>query len=570
MALVFFQATLIAGYWASRRLAPNPRARWIVSALAFTGLAIQTAPSTSPSDFWAAASMLLPWAGVAIGLFCTTPLLQARQKDPADYGIYSWSNAGAFIGLASYPILVEPYTELAAQKWVVVGGALAVALVGLRKPKAAVQEEPALNPPTGPGWHAGWLILPALSSATSLATTNQLGQEVAAGPLTWTIPLGLFLATYVYAFGQRTHRGINRYVALIGGAAAIVAVTNVRMPGVLATLVASTIAMLACHLRLAQIKPADSSRFYLLNGFGGLLGTATVAFVLPNITDRLWEVPVLLIGVTAWAARLTEATERGKGIATAFGIGALAVALYLSAPAMNFETYRSCYSPYRVSDWSDRVIFECGNTIHGVENKDGFPYIHGYYHPESGVGLAIRREQEKKPSIKVTVVGLGVGNLARYARPADCFEFIELDPLVEEIARSRFRSLSPTNKVTIGDGRRVLARESTPDNDIIVLDAFSGDAIPTHLLTQEAGFIYKTRLKKKGLLAINVTNRHLNLLPITKSLADSLGAEFYVIHQARTETNSLNRWVVLDMDSKPSQGLALWTDQKASIWPLLW
>jgi len=569
MALVFFQGTLILGYWASRKLAPNPQARWIVAALAATGATVQTYPSASPNDLWAAASMLLPWAGVAVGLFCTTPLLQARQDDPADYGIYSWSNAGAFIGLASYPVLVEPNTELATQKWVIVGGALATALVGMRKKRGA-PESAGHATAESKEWRAGWLVLPAVSSATSLATTNQLGQEVAAGPLTWTIPLGLFLATYVYAFGQKTPRGINRWVAIIGGAASIVAVTNVRMPGVIATLVASSIAMLACHLRLAQIKPADSARFYVLNGVGGLLGTASVAFLLPNLTDRLWEVPILFIGATAWAARQREASERAKGFATAAGIGTLAVALYLSAPDVNFETYRSCYSPYRVSDWSDRVIFECGNTIHGVESKEGHPFIHGYYHPDSGVGKAIRREQQRKPGIKVTVVGLGVGNLNRYARPTDRFEFIELDPLVEKIARERFRSLNATNKVTIGDGRRVLAREEAADNDIIVLDAFSGDAVPTHLLTEEAGRLYKARLKKNGTLVINVTNRHLNLLPITKSLADSLGATFYVFHQNRTETNSLNRWVVLDMDGQPPQGRAMWTDQKASIWPLLW
>jgi hypothetical protein len=281
-------------------------------------------------------------------------------------------------------------------------------------------------------------------------------------------------------------------------------------------------------------------------------------------------VPILLIGVTAWAARLAEEGERAKGVAAAAGIGTLAVALYLSAPDVNFEAYRSCYSPYRVSDWSDRVIFECGNTIHGVESKEGHPFIYGYYHPQSGVGQAIRREQQRESSIKVTVVGLGVGNLSRYARPGDCFEYIELDPLVEKIARERFRGLDPTNNVVIGDGRRVLARQQCQDNDIIVLDAFSGDAVPTHLLTHEAGQVYKSRLKNNGTLVINVTNRHLNLLPITKSLADSLGAKFYVVHQDRTPTNSLNRWVVLDLGKQPPQGRAIWTDQRASIWPLLW
>jgi len=185
-----------------------------------------------------------------------------------------------------------------------------------------------------------------------------------------------------------------------------------------------------------------------------------------------------------------------------------------------------------------RVVMVHGNTTHGTQFESAVlrekPTL--YYSHESGVGLAIENLPcyvEAKRPIKLGVVGLGAGTLCCYARPGDFVRFYEIDPLVVEMSQKYFTYQSDAKRrgahvdVVLGDARIVMERELAQHQpqqyDILVIDAFSSDAVPLHLLTRECFQVYREHLRADGLLAVHVSNRHLDLRPAVKSMADHFG-----------------------------------------------
>jgi spermidine synthase len=145
-----------------------------------------------------------------------------------------------------------------------------------------------------------------------------------------------------------------------------------------------------------------------------------------------------------------------------------------------------------------------------------------YYAQQSGVGLLLRHFP-RTTNRRIGLVGLGAGTLAAYGRSDDYFRIYEVDPEVIRLARSRFTFLADCPapfEIIPGDARVSLEREAPQEFDILVLDAFSGDAIPVHLLTREAFAIYERHLKRDGVIAVHVSSRHLKLQPVVRLLAD--------------------------------------------------
>jgi spermidine synthase len=154
-----------------------------------------------------------------------------------------------------------------------------------------------------------------------------------------------------------------------------------------------------------------------------------------------------------------------------------------------------------------------------------------YYAESTGIGLAVR-EAQSQPAIKVGVVGLGAGTLASYGRAGDTFRFYEINPLVLEVARQQFHFLPETpakTEVVLGDARLSMEREPAQGYDVLAVDAFSGDAIPVHLLTREAFAQYFRHLKPSGVLAIHASNRYLDLTSIVELEASAAGKRAWVI-----------------------------------------
>jgi spermidine synthase len=259
---------------------------------------------------------------------------------------------------------------------------------------------------------------------------------------------------------------------------------------------------------------------------------------------------------------------------------------------------RNFYGVLRVREYqgdtpSDRVrALEVGEIVHGIQFQ--YPartrWATTYYDEQSGIGLALRCWPEST-NRHIGIIGLGIGTLAAYGKPSDTIRFYEINPAVVQLAREQFSFLSNSQartEVVLGDARLSLEAEPPQSFDILVLDAFTSDAIPVHLLTREAMQLYLRHLKSDGLLAVHTSNRHLDLRPVVENLARHFNMEHAVVvrrQPSRTSTVLESTWVLVSKRRdfftqpviqnatapelrKPSQ-IPLWTDEYASLFPLL-
>ncbi|MCI4589091.1 fused MFS/spermidine synthase [Sphingobium sp. BYY-5] len=258
---------------------------------------------------------------------------------------------------------------------------------------------------------------------------------------------------------------------------------------------------------------------------------------------------------------------------------------------------RSYFGVYGVADKGpdERILFH-GTTLHGIQNRAPAQALDptSYYAPESGVGLALRHAPDLfGPRARIDVVGLGAGTLACYIRPGQSWRFYEIDPAMVAIARNPadFTFLSrcqPHADIVIGDARMTLVRQPAGGADLLVIDAFSSDTIPMHLLTREALAIYGRRLAPHGLLLIHISNRYLDLRPVLAAGARAGGWQARLRHYVPDQRDAgrhytASVWVALSRD--PAQldrlvartgpdrwqalpgrsGFAAWSDDHASI-----
>jgi SAM-dependent methyltransferase len=241
-----------------------------------------------------------------------------------------------------------------------------------------------------------------------------------------------------------------------------------------------------------------------------------------------------------------------------------------------------------------------GTTLHGIQNLGSLGRERmetTYYAPRSGVGLAMQGVPALfGPEARIAVVGLGTGTLACYARPGQTWTFYEIDPAVVRIARDpgRFTFLSgckPDARIEIGDARLLIEHELPAAADVLVVDAFSSDSVPMHLLTSEAFADYRRLLSPNGLLLLHISNRYIDLKPVVAAAAATGGWHAGVRRYrpddagtARNETGS--NWIALSRspatlgrmiagsreqwDPLPQRpGFAPWTDDHASVLPLI-
>jgi SAM-dependent methyltransferase len=189
---------------------------------------------------------------------------------------------------------------------------------------------------------------------------------------------------------------------------------------------------------------------------------------------------------------------------------------------------RSFYASYSIYD--DRIageevrVFSHGTTQHGLQVVEGplREQAAGYHHPAGPIGDVFAAYRPER----VAVAGLGAGALAAYADPGDQFVFYEIDPVVEDIAREHFTYLEQCGEfceVKIGDARKLLERAEPDTFEVIVMDAYNSDSVPTHLLTREAMKLYLSKLKEDGVVVMHVSNRYLDIEGVVGALVEDLG-----------------------------------------------
>jgi spermidine synthase len=241
---------------------------------------------------------------------------------------------------------------------------------------------------------------------------------------------------------------------------------------------------------------------------------------------------------------------------------------------------RNFYGALRIVDSDGIRTIVHGTISHGAQFQDqarrNQPTL--YYAPGTGAQLAL--ETLRRGPQAVGVIGLGAGTVAAYAKPGDQWVFYELNPHVIDLARRYFTFLNPGIETVEGDGRLMLARDPR-SFDVLMIDAFSGDAIPTHLLTQEAMQLYLQHLKPNGILGMHISNSVLDLTGVTAKLAEANGLSAVLAHTPPDQT--LNRseaiWVLMaaaperlgnvGRPLKPPAGQRLWTDDYSDLFRCL-
>jgi spermidine synthase len=407
------------------------------------------------------------------------------------------------------------------------------------------------------------------------------------------------------------------------------------------------------HRELAERRPAPAhlTGFYLWISFGGVLAGVFNAIAAPLFFDLVLEYPLALVlagllllpvaaasrpsrifvvlvlaGSVAALSYLLAENLRWQGLAgnlpvyllfalmlaairLGFQVARTAVAFTMAAAVllgqfapgteglMHLE--RSFFSVHRVLYHARQGMnaYQHGTTIHGRQSVSSLRRREplAYFHPTGPIGQAIGALEAEGRLQRVAVIGLGIGTLAAYAQPGQRWDFYEIDPVVEQIARDErfFTYLKDARgecHVILGDGRLQLAAMEGARYDLIVLDAFSSDSVPVHLLTREAFQLYLRRLTPGGVLAANITNRYVNLAPVLSAVASEMRLSGLLQHETPDITEapvpgkSLSSWVVLARQAGETASVAaggrwqplesvppvrIWTDDYSDILSVL-
>ncbi|MDR3618337.1 MAG: fused MFS/spermidine synthase [Paludisphaera borealis] len=625
--MVFFQAMLLAGYayahLTTSRLGFRGQAvvHGTLAAAALLVLPIVVPVDRLPSDFGALGpaprlfGLLVAAAGAPFFLIAATaPLLQRwftlsgdrRAHDP--YFLYAASNTGNLLALAAYPLLIEPLSTLGWQNraWAwgfAVSAVLTIVcavVVWARSPRVEAPPVDPVEDSDRVGWATllDWIVLAAIPSSWLLAVTTYATTDLASMPLLWTIPLGVYLATYILAFGASGTRWKRGTEAVFPWLAAILAlvlsagfVNAYWVPLHALTFFAGA---LLCHQRLAESRPPAGrlTLFYLAIALGGVLGSLFNAIVAPLLFDRMIEYPlaVFLTCLAAfrepglWAAGFRRIARELIAPAAVFGLMLILIAgrnvsdspvgvlaLMLASGLGVLVVWKTRGRPLRFALTIGAVLLAGGvapepggEVIHRSRNFFGtlrvlhdrraevYRLIHGStLHGQQSLEASRRAEPStyftrsgpigglfesldpalRRAGSRVAIVGLGTGTLACYAQPGQSWTFYEIDDAVVRIAEDpRYfsyladaRKRGATVEIVEGDARLRLGAAPDGGYRLIVLDAFSSDAVPVHLLSREAIALYRRKLAPGGVLAFNLSNRYLDLDPLMDRQARDAG-----------------------------------------------
>ena len=638
-ALVFFQACVLGGYsyahWLTNSIKPRTQrllhGAVLIAACAF--MPILPAESWRPDGNGDPALQILLLLTATVGLptlllSSTSPLLQVwfmrRTGSGAPYWLFALSNAGSLVALLSFPLLLEPAfsARTLAFGWsglFVVFAALCIGVAWLSREELAVTPtdvSTASEPAPALGQMMLWVLLSAAASGLLVAVSANLSTNVAPIPLLWVVPLALYLLTFILAFGTHRVYHPSRFFPLLALAIGCIAflytqsIENWPIRFVIPLYLGCLFVIcLACHGELVLRRPAARylSRFYLLISLGGVLGGAFVALGAPNWFNTNLEFPLLLLLIAElfvflqWFRRGSSRTLWLVRIAMIGGVVTLAQQLWVDEIKMRRDSVlvrRNFYGVLAVQDdpvseQLARRYLVHGTISHGYQylNEPFRPMPASYFSPHSGVGLALSALRGEQRPLRFGVVGLGVGVLSSYVRNRDYARFYEINPEVVRIADEDFTFLPSARRsgadfaVLMGDARLTLERQAPQQLDLLAIDAFSSDAIPTHLLTQEAFELYFKHLRPDGVLAVHISNRYIDLVPVCARAAEHVGREAKVVRSVSDGMFDSSIWVLITSNqallaqpqfqtasvytAQADAAFVGWTDQYSSVWPLL-
>lgn len=625
VCMVFFQFLLLFGYaysdFTTRKMKPKHQlilhAVLLIISLASLPIIpdVTWKPAGGEDPTWRILGLLTLTIGLPYFLLSTTgPLVQAwfarAHSSGTVYRLFALSNFASLLALISYPFAVEPWisTRVQSMGWSVgyvlfVIVCIAAGVYSLRAHTAAQATPEAVKPDNAPAPKAGdyamWLLLSAMGSFMLLAVTNLITHDVASVPFLWLLPLTLYLITFILCFEGRSW---YKHLYFIGPLIVVVCAMAWYMHdegGIMefksAVPLFSAGLFVMCmffHGELAAMKPAPQhlTRFFLMVSLGGALGGVVVGFIAPKFFNTYYEFGIGLVVTLLIAAWLNIERLRIVPMIALVATGFTGYHVYHYIHSLSDDTKvmtRNFYGTLRVKDTGPETSETAmrrlmhGVIMHGEQylNPKKQHRITTYYTETSGAGRSVKYFQDSG-AIRIGVVGLGTGTMAGYGRAGDAVRFYEINPQVIEIARRDFKYISNSKgkvDTILGDARLTMEREAPQQYDVLVIDAFSSDAIPVHLITREAMGVYLKHIKPgTGVVAFHVTNRFLKLAPVVKQIADTYGLQTTMVSDDEGEGDaSRTDWVLVTRNkallaSKPIKeatseikeipGLRLWTD----------
>ncbi len=571
-SLMFFQAMLLVGYLYAHLLAPR-LGRWHLLLLLLPFINLPLGVTATPSPEMPLLTLLLalvihfalPFAVLSTTavvaqswLACSTA---GQRHEP--YPLYAASNAGSLLALFGYAFLAEPLFGIHLQSYAWTGGyivytALVVAAWFALRPRQGWPASPAENPSDLPTEAAPaardyllWLLLSALPSGFLLTVTNFIALEVGSFPMVWVIPLALYLSSFVVTF--RSNGGVPRFLAAVWPEVVILGFLLYLLPMLVWVALTGSLLLLwgvclVAHGTLYERRPRVRflTNYYLTMAVGGFLGGAVISLVAPWVFKGLYEYPLILaaLGLVFWWCCPTSfpccphdrpAILRGLRV----GVGGVmlgSIGVFLIFHIEDFGTikfrHRNFYGTYYVQDVPPSVNAPAGfrklmhgKTLHGGQflDQEQRSTPTSYYHDRGAFAEVYRTVPSPR---RIAVVGLGAGVVSAFTRADDVLTFYEIDPDNEKVARTWFTYLNDAKarvRVVAGDGRLSM-HEAGKDiyYDIITIDAFSGDGIPTHLLTREAMQDYLNHLTPNGIILLHISNRYYDLRSVIKSTSAQL------------------------------------------------
>ncbi len=653
--MVFFQAMLLCAYiyahvlnnYASRKLNVIFHLGLFLTAwVAVLPLDIKAVFAEEPDDIlpqlWLIKALIICVALPFFVVAATSPLSQSwyaksgGQKKP--YVLYAASNAGSFVGLFSYPLVIESNITLAQQgslfsfSFYALFILFVIAGFYLLKAKGNVLQVGNVHKSTIPAsYKLLWVALAFIPSSLLYGVTNYITLDIASFPLLWIIPLGIYIFSFVLVFGEKGREIGSSKISHFALATAMIiyikdaiADSSITITVIIAVhLVTLFIICMTVHQKLYDTRPQDSrnmTSFYIYMSLGGVLGGIFNTFIAPEIFNSIAEYAIILfLSLFIWLEFrerdiradlkfllnsliyisiavvlvfvllevLSERKEWVQYVAKSVNMvmlvtGMLVILRYIGRPTIAiislsmiiFLSYlilkdsdsrniiyeaRSIFGISKVAHDNNtgERIFIHGTTIHGTQRFDGIGMtgVNTYYYPLLDI-FSVVNSNEKTKNKPVAVVGLGVGILNCYGKKNQQFDLYEIDPTVQKIAEEYFtymRDCLPEKEVHIGDGRVNISKQADGKYGVIILDAFSSDSVPVHLLTLEALDIYASKLSEDGIIAANISNRYLDLLKVLMAVSKKLG--LYAVYTEHSPTEGQKHL-------KPSMWVAIARQEK--------
>ena len=556
-SLLFFQTTLLLGYCYAHllRIYCSPKKQILIHcslvaiSMVWTWFSWDSPPLNSELD--SPLVRLMIQLGLTIGLpflllAGTSPLVQnwygLGSSQP--YRLYALSNLGSLLALLVFPFAIEPSwgnTDQFYGWFAGLGLYLGMCLFILKQYFSFSEKQT-----TAKVFQANsrdriyWTALSACGAALLVSSSSILTREVGPVPFLWILPLAVYLITFILCFDKPEWYKRSVFFPLFAvSVTALMFLFDSKLSFsfemAMHSLVLFSTCMI-CHGEVVKLRPDSNqlTEFYLFLSLGGVIGAIFVNVIAPSLFSDYYEYRIsilisLLLASHVAIASMARFAKTLRALSLAFAT--ILIGLFLNTEAgedhvIELAAYRGFYGLLEVFEvepnapgthrkiYSDDI--EHGSQLTGDQYRR-VPTT--YFSNHSGVGKALLNYQ--KPNRKVGVIGLGAGTLAAYGNAGDSFRFYEINPDSLTIANQYFTYLgdSPADvTVILGDARLSLEEDLASGRrfDVLVVDAFTGDALPSHLITAEAWDLYWKLLNQDGILAINVSNDYLDLIPVVQ------------------------------------------------------